>query len=1045
MKINFRIGLIFELSLIIFLFSYEAIAFENYGFNRLTIDDGLSQSSIQKIFQDKMGFIWFGTKDGLNRYDSYNFKVFITNQSDSTSISNNNIIDIDEDADGYLWIATLNGLNKYDPNYENFERLNFRDTTISSDYFTSINSVLAYRAGEEKVIWFSTRNGVFTYQTDNRITNRVLLPLNKNISGNDRKIYLHKDRRNDIWAFTNMEGIFKLNKSTWVFEKYVILRNNKPAKTIQLSKVFEDDKNNFWFGSIEGLNKFNPFTNELLVYKSQFDKVFNQELKNSFINAIVSDKKNLLWIATSGFGLVSFNPQNKKVEVYTNNKQNEKSISHNVVNDLYLAKDNTLWLGTDGKGINKLVISKNNFNLIKDNNSDLSITSVRSFFEDRYGFIWISGYDGLDRYQPSKKSFESFYSIKQNLTTNKLNAIVYTIIEDKDNPSEYLYLGTEGSGIYRYSFKKNEFTQFFYSKEFAADNIILSLFDDGEGNLWFGTNASLVKLDKKSGFHKRYVHQRNNEKSISPEKVTAIYLDSENKFWIGTSQGGLNLMDRINETFTLLKSIDGIKLRDENTDLVSGDFIKSIYEDSKRNLWIGTTNGLYSYNKELNLISKFDISDGLPNNVVYGILEDNRHNLWLSTNFGISMYNPENELFRNFNFRDGLQSNEFNTNAYLKTKNGNMYFGGINGFNWFDPSKIIVNDTVPKVVLSDFKLFNNSVAINEIINDRVLLNKSITIADTIELYYSENVFIIEFTAIDYKSSGNNFYQYRLYGFQNDWQNNGLSKSVTYTNLNPGEYIFQVKASDRFGNWNNDFTELLIIVKPPFWLTWWFFSLAAITIISILYGIYKYRVNNLIEMQRLRLKIASDLHDEVGSTLTKVSMRAQMLEMQLKESSATENLNRISEQAREAVSTMQDIVWSIDSRNDSFNNLMNKIKDTAFSLLAEKKIRVNFKINGFENNTTLKVNERQNIYLILKEALHNISKHSNANEVNVVLDNGTKNFTMIIKDNGSNFTQNKYSTGQGLQNMEMRSKKLNGIIEYKFNNGFEIKLITAKLT
>ena len=272
----------------------------------------------------------------------------------------------------------------------------------------------------------------------------------------------------------------------------------------------------------------------------------------------------------------------------------------------------------------------------------------------------------------------------------------------------------------------------------------------------------------------------------------------------------------------------------------------------------------------------------------------------------------------------------------------------------------------------------------------------------------------------------------------------IGRIITYTNLNPGEYIFQVKASDRFGNWNNDFTELLIIVKPPFWLTWWFFSLAAITIISILYGIYKYRVNNLIEMQRLRLKIASDLHDEVGSTLTKVSMRAQMLEMQLKESSATENLNRISEQAREAVSTMQDIVWSIDSRNDSFNNLMNKIKDTAFSLLAEKKIKVNFRINGFENNTTLKVNERQNIYLILKEALHNISKHSNANEVNIVLDNGTKNFTMIIKDNGSNFTQNKYSTGQGLQNMEMRSKKLNGIIEYKFNNGFEIKLITAKL-
>ncbi|KUG24911.1 two-component system sensor histidine kinase/response regulator, hybrid [hydrocarbon metagenome] len=408
------------------------------------------------------------------------------------------------------------------------------------------------------------------------------------------------------------------------------------------------------------------------------------------------------------------------------------------------------------------------------------------------------------------------------------------------------------------------------------------------------------------------------------------------------------------------------------------------------------------------------------------------------------MFDPIEKTFTNYDYQDGLQSNEFNSNAFMKSKSGTLYFGGINGFNYFNPSSIELNTKVPNIVFTDLYLFNKKLDVGEMVNDRIILEKPITVLETLVLNYSDNIFTIYFSSLDFSAPGKNLYCYKLEDFENEFSNSTSNRFVTYTNLNPGKYVLTVRGSNNNNLWNESGASLVLIIKPPFWLTWWFFMIAASLIVFILYSVYKYRINKILELERLRVKIASDLHDEVGSTLTKVSMRAQMLEMQINGEKESKNLKRISEQAREAVSTMQDIVWAIDSRNDGFNNLIDRMKDTAFSVLTEKNIKVDFSESGIDSDEKLNLEMRQNLYLILKEAVHNIIKHSDASEVNISLTNSDAFLTMMIADNGRSYKKKEHHTGQGLRNIEMRAKKINAECEFKHDNGFIVIVKTPPI-
>ncbi|MBZ0178028.1 MAG: hypothetical protein K8F36_01965 [Melioribacteraceae bacterium] len=998
-------------------------------FEHLTINDGLSQSSVRAILQDSYGFMWFGTQDGLNLYNGYEFEIFKNIKNDTTSISNNFINDLQEDLNGFIWIATDNGLNRFDHSTRKFKRIDLHDFFNNKSLS---NSILSINATDTNV-WFSTKDGVYKYNIERNSIDIYKLSSLEDDTRSDVKVSLFRTRSDMLWAITNMFGVYDYDSDSNIF-KEIKFKQAGNSPLLQLNEIYEDSEGIFWFGSSAGLNKYNSKTSELITYKEEIESITNENITTNIINSITEDDFGNLWIATSGYGLIYLNKKSEEFVVYKNDLINEKSISIDVAHKVYKDRTGIIWIGTDGGGVDKMSTYLNHFSLVQQSTYGLSFKSVRSLFEDRYGNIWISGYNGLDRYNPQTNKYKQFYNeLKSNGKT--INDIVYSIIEDKQLPEKYLYFGTEGNGIFRYDISSERFSSFFLSGSSYGNNMILCMLDDGH-NLWAGTYNGLFKINKKSGLYKKYLYKENDLSVIEPQNITSLFKDARGNFWIGTSQHGLLLMDSKNEKLVSLSSLMS-NLNDQQVSLNIGKYIKCIFESNIGELWVGTTEGLFKINKDSKKVISYTVNDGLPNNVIYGILEDDSRNLWLSTNFGITVFNPIEKTFTNYDYLDGLQSNEFNTNAYMKSKSGTLYFGGIRGFNYFNPSKIEFNTTVPNIVFTDFYLFNKKIDVGEVFNNRVILERPITTLDTLVLNYSENVFTVYFSSLDFSAPGKNLYSHKLEGFNEEFSIPTSNRFVTYTNLNPGKYVLIVKGSNNNKLWNESGVSLVIIINPPFWLTWWFFVFVASVIIMILFSIYKYRINRILELERLRVKIASDLHDEVGATLTKVSMRAQMLEMQVNDEKEAWSLKRISEQSREAVSTMQDIVWAIDARNDDFDNLINKMKDTAYSILAEKDIKVNFSISGINSDNKIDIELRQNLYLILKESVHNVMKHSDATETKISLENNKDSLTMIISDNGKTFNQKEHYSGQGLRNIEMRAKKINAVCQFINENGFKV--------
>lgn len=849
-----------KLLVIIFLLSEILFGqYRNLIFEHLTIENGLSQSSVLSIYQDSKGFLWFGTSDGLNRYDGYSFKIYKNDIRNPYSISNNVINHITEDPDGNLWIATANGLNKFNPRSEKFYRIRLESNNPSS-YSEAINSVLCYYNSKEKNVWFTTTKGVSYYNTKN---NRFsFYPIAENTSGkNSLNLSLFRDSYNSIWVEDPIKGLFKFNKDKNIFERFYVDKISRVKNETWYSELYEDKDKNLWYGTNLGLVKFNPATGNVKRYKEQFEKAIDAIIQEGFITIISELDDDHIILGTSGNGLFIFDKNDGTVQNTKHQTDDSRTLAHNVIPTIYKDRSGILWIGTNGYGVDKLNPYTSRFNYTTQTKNKLRSYSVRSIFEDIYGKIWISGYFGLDRYDPQTGNFRNYYNTKSQVLPYACDNLVYSYANDKQEPYRYLYMGTEGTGVNRFDFKTNTFKKIFPKKSDAVESgnrIITSIIDDGDGYLWFGSYQGLIKFNKTTGTFKIYRNIPSNQSTIGPEMVTYLYEDSKKNLWVGTNLGGLSLMDKQNETFR------NFRFDIKNKQSLSGNFVKCIYEDSKKNLWIATTNGL---NKLLDKNGKFKnyfIENGLPNNVVYGILEDYKGFLWLSTNNGLSRFDPVNESFKNYDVRDGLQSNEFNSYSFCKTHDGVMYFGGIKGYNFFKPVDLIENKTVPPLVITDLLLFNKPVNIGQIDDGRTILSEAITEIKVIKLNHQDNVITLMFSALDYSSAGKNNYKYILEGFDKQWSVASSKRSVTYTNLDPGEYTFKVIGSNNDGIWNYKGTSLRIIVEPPFWQTWWFIGLIALAAAQSVFTLYKWRLKRVERTNRLLEKQVKERTAELNS-------------------------------------------------------------------------------------------------------------------------------------------------------------------------------------
>ena len=603
-------------------------------------------------------------------------------------------------------------------------------------------------------------------------------PKNPNSLSNNTIRAIYEDSYGNLWIGTD-NGLNKFNRKNNKFEHFTRDPNNPYSlSNNRVRVIFEDKKGNLWIGTYGG--GLNLFDRKEKKFRTVIYGKSSKEFRQNYIVSIYEDRTGLLWIGTYGGGVIKLNRDVKFLH-YFSKPDNPNSLSSNLVFSIYEDKEGILWIGTYGGGLNKFDRRKGRFTHYLNNPEDpesLSNNNVRCIIEDREGNLWIGTFNGLNRFDRKREKFK-----------------VYR--HDPTNPHS------------------------------LSHNYIRTLYEDHDGNLWIGTYGGLNLLNRKNN---RFIHYKSNPEdpeSLSNDRVFSIYEDGEGNLWIGTL-GGLNKFDKKREKFKVYKHDP------ENPESLSNNFVLSIYEDSSETLWIGTYGGgLNKFDKEKEVFKHYTTLDGLPNNTVYGILEDSQGNLWLSTNNGLSKFNPKKETFRNYNVEDGLQENEFNSGAYFKNKKGEMFFGGVNGFNAFYPSEVIDNPYIPEIAIVGLKLLNEPVLPGRKFKDHIILKKSISETKEIILPYSVQLLTIEFSALHFASPKKNQYAYKMEGLDKEWNYVGNQNFATYTNLSPGEYIFKVKASNNDGVWNEEGISLKIKVLPPFWMTWWFRSLLICIIIGLI--------------------------------------------------------------------------------------------------------------------------------------------------------------------------------------------------------------------
>ncbi|HEX7846108.1 MAG TPA: triple tyrosine motif-containing protein, partial [Chitinophagaceae bacterium] len=499
---------------------------------------------------------------------------------------------------------------------------------------------------------------------------------------------------------------------------------------------------------------------------------------------------------------------------------------------------------------------------------------------------------------------------------------------------------------------------------------------------------------------------------------------------LGTDNEGLLCFDRASNKWTIFKNDP----KDKSSLSFNSIFTLCLDPvEPAKYLWIGTNGGgLNRMDLSTGKCTRYSTKNGLPNDVVYGILPDNANNLWMSTNKGLSCFNLAKQSFKNYEEKDGLQSNEFNHGVYLRTKEGILFFGGVGGYNYFDPATISSNPIAPKVVITDLRIKNQTVNANE---PGSPLKNAVYLEKKIVLPYSDNMITFEFAALDFMAPDMNQYQFRLEGFDKDWINAGNTNAATYTNLDPGTYTFRVKGSNKDGVWNEEGALILLIIKPPWYATWWFRTIAALLIIAVIYGIYRYRLNQVLKLQAIRNSIARDLHDEIGSNLSNISIFSEVAQQQKGVDTETAPmLKKINEFARVSMTSMSDIVWMINARNDSFENIISRMRSLAAEILEAKNCNLHLNFDEHLNYLSLSMEQRKNFYLIYKEAINNVVKYANCKNVWVDLHRKGNCIELIVKDDGIGFDTSVQNKGNGLYNMHKRAETLNGKLKIESRQG-----------
>ena len=990
-------------------------------FAHLTTSDGLSQSNVKAILQDARGFMWFATQDGLDRYDGNTFVIYKHNPNDPASLSANVVMDMIEDDQGYLWIATYTGgVNKFDPRTERFTRYRHDPRNPNSISGDSVNSIARDSRG---YLWLGTEaSGLDKFSpTSGRFTHYL----------NDsegvfvgRITHVIEGRDQDIW-FVGERGLFHLNPATGQITRPPATRNGLGA-----DYVYQDEFGNFWilaYAPIVGLVKYDPHTEKLTKYPVATGAVGLVSSK------LFDDRGKGLWVPSS-VGLYYFDRRTEHMtRLFRHDESNPDSLSDNGVISIYQDRGGVLWVGTEKGGANVLNFQQKQFGRYMHRPGDpnsLSPGRVTAIYPDAKGILWIgSSPRALDRLDRKTGQVTHYVVGLDDRNSTEKGTDVNSIYKDARG---YVWLGGWGGGVDRLDERTGQVKHYRHNPgdpNSLPSNHVLRIFADRSGQLWIGHIYGVARLDPVTEQFTYYRPDPRNP-TISGNAALAFYQERSGTLWVGRGEGVLSRYDDTTGTFKNYTPDS----RDPHA-LQGGD-ISAIHEDRAGTLWLGAIDGLYRYNRQSETFTRYTESQGLPSSVIQGILEDKLGRLWLSTKNGISRFDPTTETFRNYDVSDGLQANEFSQACYAQSPDGEMFFGGSNGLNAFFPEEIRDNPYVPPLVLTSFKIFNEPIATGT----NSVLKKAVPYVDSLTLSYRDSIFSFEFAALSYANSHKNRYRYKLEGLEPGWNEvSSKQRLATYTNLDPGKYVFRVQGSNSDGVWNEEGVSLPIVILPPWWKSNWFRALSGTMLVAFVWAAYELRVrqlrrefNTVIDTRvSERTRIARELHDTLLQSLQALLFQYQAARNLFAGGSprAMQVLDATIDRTEQAIAEGRDAIHDLRSDNLGQHTLP-ELFSMAVSELTESQADhtlPTFGVTVEGERRTLDPTIREETYRIGLELLRNALRHANADRIEAELRYDRDNLRLRIRDDGKGMDrallQQNITGHWGLRGVRERAERM----------------------
>ena len=993
-------------------------------FTRLSVNGQSLQSRIKNIVQDDYGFLWFGTFDGLYRYDGYTLKPYRHERGNPNSVAADYVLALYKDLDGSLWIGfKFGGLDKLDPSRETITHYHHESDKPGSLTNDNVNCIYRDRSGN---LWVGTAGGLERFDASSEtFTHYRHNPQDDKSLSSNTVLCVYEDRRRSLWVGTAW-GLDRLERDTGRFSRF--LHDPMNPHSIghnYVNFMLEDRSGILWLSSPlgSGLNAFDVRTGEFTRYSFHAEEPSDQSVVG--VNKVFEDRDGALWLCTVDRGLLKLDRERKTFTRYVKEPGNPDSLPHNTVHELYEDAEGIMWVGTQS-GTSKFSREAPAFVNYKheaSNPNSVHDDMIWSVQADDHGSLWIGDENGLDRLNVRTGKFTFYHhdpKAPHSLSYDKVAAI-------REDRTGTVWLGTYGGGLDRFDRTTGRFFAYRHDPKNPASlssDSVLSLLIDKQGTLWVGTQGGgLDRFESATGRFISYMNDPPNPDVL----FLALFEDREGILWAGTQDDGLDRFDPRTARFAIYRH------NSDDPRSLSNNRVDAIWEDRQGRLWIGTDGGLDLMDRTRETFIAFTTNDGLRDNSVRSILEDNRGYLWLGTHNGLARFDPRTTTFRNYSEPDGLAGNFLNPYAAegsCKTPDGEMVFGSTSGVTAFYPERVSENRYVPPIRLTDFLLFNEPVREGK----DSPITKSIWATNALTLTHRQSIFTLEFSALSYMAPEMNRYRYRLDGLETQWNEvNSGRRSATYTNLPAGHYTFRVQGSNNDGVWNGTGVNLAISVLPPWWATWWFRTIVSVTIAVLAFSAYQLHVRrlNLRFEDRLaeRTRIAQELHDTLIQDMVAVGLQLDTIEDQINEeqNSAKHLLSVVRKRVRQAISQGRHAMSDLRSSTATTNDLIESLSSVATELRTGELPRFRCFAQGDRGQLHSLI--RYELDYIGREAITNAFRHAHATSIEFGLFYSDRAIRLVVRDDGCGMSPDLIAKGRpehfGMRGMRERAERAGG--------------------